>query len=298
MKIPILKILILGLFISFHSCKSLNESELQDEEIWHLGWRMIENSWGENIRLAELQFDSLLSFNTPIDEVFLMSGLETKVELSKEKDVLSILQNQTKEIISRICVKKFARNLSPCNGQTQEEVEHPDLQLEIIKLFVDDQAVRGNVKEETIIKYQLDSTAMTTYDMGTTDEINRERLKEIFKEFGFPTRKQVGKEAMNGIFFIIQHADGDKAWQKSQLPNIKSAIKRGDLTKQKYAYLYDRIQVNSGKQQRYGTQFLQVDRANKITELKETEDLDNLDQRRREMGMMPIAVYKRLMLRN
>jgi hypothetical protein len=34
------------------------------------------------------------------------------------------------------------------------------------------------------------------------------------------------------------------------------------------------------------------------TQPTETEDMKNLDQRRREMGMSPIEMYKRLMLRN
>ncbi len=49
------------------------------------------------------------------------------------------------------------------------------------------------------------------------------------------------------MFFIIQHSDGDKEWQKSQLPNIERAVENGDLEGQKYAYLYDRIKINSGE---------------------------------------------------
>lgn len=44
-------------------------------------------------------------------------------------------------------------------------------------------------------------------------------------------------------------------------------------------------------------QFAIVDRENQITELRETEDIANLNTRRREMDMMPIEMYKRLILR-
>lgn len=67
---------------------------------------------------------------------------------------------------------------------------------------------------------------------------------------------------------------------------------------QSYAYLYDRIKINNGEKQLYGTQFAKVDPINKIVELAETEDLDNLDNRRREVGMMPIEMYKRGILKN
>ena len=184
-----------------------------------------------------------------------------------------------------------------------EKIENKELQLEIIKLYVDDQAIRGNVMNEMILKYQLDSTKLKTeYDRSNPDEIdideiNRNHLKKIIESHGFPTRKLVGKDAMNGIFLIIQHADGDRIWQEAQLTNLELAVTRGDFSKQQYAYLYDRIKVNSGQPQRFGSQFLKVDKKNKIAELRETEDLTNLNQRRRKMGMMPIEMYKKLILK-
>jgi transposase-like protein len=59
-----------------------------------------------------------------------------------------------------------------------------------------------------------------------------------------------------------------------------------------------RYQINSGKKQLYGTQFAKVDPINKIVELAETEDLENLDMRRMKIGMMPIQMYKEFMLKN
>ena len=108
----------------------------------------------------------------------------------------------------------------------------------------------------------------------------------------------VGKDAMQGIFLMIQHADGDKEWQKSQLSNIEQAVKNGDMDGQSYAYLYDRIKINGGEKQRFGTQFSNVDPLSKTVVLAETENLEDLDIRRMEVGMMPIEMYKELMLKN
>ncbi len=130
------------------------------------------------------------------------------------------------------------------------------------------------------------------------DERNRNRLKEIFEEHGFPTKKLVGKEAMRGIFLMVQHSDGDKEWQKSQLVNIEKAVKNGDLDGQSYAYLYDRIKINNGEKQLYGSQFSNVDPINKTVELADTEDMKNLEKQRMEIGMMPIEMYKTFMLKN
>lgn len=85
---------------------------------------------------------------------------------------------------------------------------------------------------------------------------------------------------------------------KNQLTNIKAAVKNGDMDGQSYAYLFDRIKVNNGEKQFYGTQFAKVDPLNRTVELAETEDIENLDKRRMEIGMMPIEMYKEFMLKN
>lgn len=295
--IVLFSILILALICS---CTPQHQSEHPDEQTWQLGWRMIENTLDKNYTLAELQFDSLLTQVKPIEEVFLINGLKLKITLGKNTEVLKIIKSQPPAIRVKLCEQDFAKDLSICANQPTEKVKNEALQREIIKLYIVDQAIRRkNIKHDLIAKYQIDTTGLKTkYDYSNpdetnVDEINRNRLKEIIKAFGFPTRQLVGKDAMRGIFYIIQHADGDTAWQKSQLPNIALAAENGDLSQKNYAYLYDRIQVNQGLPQRYGTQFAKVDPVNKIIELRPMEDLDNLDNRRRAIGLTPIEVYKR-----
>lgn len=299
-----IKIFIILLIFSLCSCNSPKEPELMGEETWKLGWRMIENSWDENYSLAEMQFDSLLYLNQAVSDRFLIHGLEIKSELSKEADIRKIIANQPNKFLDKICEREFAKEFKACSNRPKEKVENEKLKLEIIELYVADQAIRGHIMNDMIAKYHIDTTGIKTeHDWSNPNEVNvdevtRNRLKEIFKEYGFPTRQLIGRDAMRGIFFIIQHADGDKEWQKSQLQYIESGVKTGDFTKVDYAYLYDRIKVNHSQPQKYGSQFARVDIKNKIVELRETEELDNLDKRRREMGMMPVEMYKRLVLRD
>jgi len=258
---------------------------------------MIESSLNENIELADSQFDSLRNISNGIGIKFLKTGLETKSKLGKKDEIIAILNQQSEEVRKQICSEQFLSNLEPCNNLSIEEVENKLLQIELISMYVDDQATRGNLMNDIILKYGLDTTGMAHKNEGGVDRRNRKRLKEIINEVGFPNKKMVGKDAMDGIFFIIQHSDGDKEWQKSQLPKIESAVKNGDMESQDYAYLYDRIKINSGEKQLYGTQFLNVDPVLKTFELADTEDIDNLDKRRMEIGMMPIEMYKRFMLK-
>jgi len=292
------KLLMLGIFLIIHSCQEASKQGFTEEKVWRLGWRMIENSWMEEYELAESQFDSLLAQKQPIEDKFLVNGLEVKHKLSKTDDIQKILSNQSADFLIKICRRDFAIDLDACAESPKEEVQNPKLQLEIIKMYLNDQSARGSIMKKVAAKYQIDTNTISTESAWIIDEMNRNRLKEIFQEHGFPTRNLIGKEAMEGIFFIIQHSDGDKNWQKAQFPNIESAVKKGDLNGQKYAYLYDRIQVNSGEKQRYGTQFSNVDPIKKTTELAPLEDLEKLDEIRRKIGLMPIEMYKRLMLKN
>lgn len=357
MKYSLIKLAVVLLLT--YSCNTVEQSNTMSEENWKLGWRMIENSRDQNLSLAEMQFDSIVTSKQPISERILLRGLVLKANLSKEAEVIKILSDQPKHLQHKICENGIISSLDFCSKQSVEIVENKKLELELIKMFVADQAVRSNLETNLIPKYDLDINNIVTegkfkiegkyrerlkekladngfsdeeleilnnfvdkqgddiftmddlvlkhnidgsrfkaISMGLVDEQNRDRLKEIINEYGFPTEKLIGKEAMHGVWAIIQHADGDKDWQKSMLPYVELGVSNGEFSKNDYAYLYDRIQVNHGLPQRYGSQFEKVDRLNKIAELRETEDLKNLDNRRREMDMMPIELYKQYMLSN
>lgn len=295
-KINLVICMVLMMMIS--SCKQNKETNISEVEKWKLGWRIIESSMDDNLKQAEIQFDSLLSYTNKLDRKYLVTGLEVKSNLNKEEEVVEIMGKQDLDMQKQICLNEVLGKLDLCKGDSEEKVNNKELQMELIQMYVDDQACRGNIMDDIIDKFSVSRDQITQDGCIAVDERNRTRLKEIFAEIGFPTRELVGKDAMYGVFLMLQHSDGDKEWQKSQLPNIEKAVKKGDLQGQSYAYLYDRIKINSGEKQLYGSQFSKVDPVTKSVELAETEDLENLDNRRREMGMMPIEMYKRLMLKN
>ncbi len=249
--------------------------------------------------LGERQFDSLRATKAKIDKRLMLTGLEIVNQQNKIKKVMQILHGLDKETLDYLCEKFFlsnTRDLPYCNGYTRN-VSHPDLSLELVKMYVNDQIVRGADMDYVLSMYHLRREYVgKSLNMETTDEENRNRLKAIIVQYGFPTKPMVGSEAMHGIFLIIQHADKDREWQKSQLANIEIAAMNGDVDGQSYAYLYDRIKIGAGEKQLYGTQFTSVDPQTNQIQLAPIDDPDNLDERRRQMGMMPIDAYKRLAL--
>lgn len=100
-------------------------------------------------------------------------------------------------------------------------------------------------------------------------------LKEIVREFGFPKKELVGDEGIHAFWLLVQHQDFDIGFQKKCLENIEFSLKDR-------AYLTDRVLVNSGQKQMYGTQFNQP-----------IEDEAGVDARRAAIGLEPLAEYVR-----
>lgn len=280
---------------------TVNTSSVHDKELanWRLAWRVVESEWNEAYEEAELRFDSLAQVQAypEMDLSALHAGLSVKIELGKEEEVSEILPKLSEEQFAKLCQSEKLMGFSQCEGLAAPKASRPDLEQQLIDIYVKDQYIRGNVLHEWLERSQVDTISLKHQTMGQVDKENREALKSIIEEVGFPTREMVGKVGMSTAFIVIQHADQDTAWQKAQLPNIKQAVLAGDMDGTRYAYLFDRTQVNSGGKQRYGTQFASVDPASGQATLAPVEMPSELDERRMEVGLMPFDMYRRLMLK-
>ena len=70
----------------------------------------------------------------------------------------------------------------------------------------------------------------------------------------------------------------------------------GDVSKIDIAYLEDRVRVNTGRGQIYGTQFRETRNEEGIVvayEPKPIEDIEHLDDRRISVGLEPFEEYKK-----
>ncbi len=112
--------------------------------------------------------------------------------------------------------------------------------------------------------------------------------KKILNEHGFPGYKMVGKESSGNYFLFVQHSDFDVAFQKQVLPLIKAEVDKNNASGAMYAYLVDRINLNEGMEQVYGTQVIMGKNG---TKLKPCMDTLNLDKRRLVVGLSPIKDY-------
>lgn len=122
------------------------------------------------------------------------------------------------------------------------------------------------------------------------DTQNGQRLKTIINQYGWPGVSLVGLDGASAIWLLVQHQDQNVDFQKQCLDLLKIAVDQYEAASQSLAYLTDRVNMNEGRPQIYGTQWIQED--GKFC-LYPVEDIEHLDERRLKMGLNTIAEYKK-----
>ena len=166
-------------------------------------------------------------------------------------------------------------------------VQNEELRRELLQMREGDQAVRA-FQFEGRNPTEAEARAMRERDEATT-----KRLSEIFDKHGFPGVKMVGLNATRAFVTMLLHSPSVEL-QKRALPHVERAARRKEIPPDDFAMLADDVLGHEGKPQLYGTNFTFV--GDKLA-LNPTQDPARLDERRRKLGLPPIAEYMRFMAR-
>lgn len=126
--------------------------------------------------------------------------------------------------------------------------------------------------------------------VGSVERIDREntvRLGTLVEKHGWPTSTLVGKDGSNAAWLLVQHADANPKFQRKCL-DLMTKLPRSEVSPIDRAYLTDRVLLAEGKKQIYGTQFTY---SNGKWEPYPLKDATDVDKRRREVGLQPLAEY-------
>lgn len=113
-------------------------------------------------------------------------------------------------------------------------------------------------------------------------------LEALLARHGWISRKVFGHDADSHAWLLVQHSDHRPDFQKAVLEKLDAARAKGETLPANYAYLWDRVAVNEGRPQRYGTQG--TARSGTWTPAP-LEDPAGVDARRKEVGLEPLAAY-------
>lgn len=178
--------------------------------------------------------------------------------------------------------KKFTNQI-----KAKKSKYNNDIRLKLLDVQSKDQSIRL-IYQELKKTYTDDSDLVKSASekMKKIDLESVDIVAKIIDKYGWLGKDKIGKEANETLFLGIQHID-DLVVQSKYLPAIKSAVKKGNAEPWHLAFLTDRILMNQGKKQIYGTQKI-------ITKNPETsyiiplENPEKVDELRKEIGLDPL----------
>jgi hypothetical protein len=194
-----------------------------------------------------------------------------------------------------------ALTLPLCAQQSWEQVQHARrealaaangpgtdavLRDKLLAMRDEDQAARFHNAKDTTAQPVATAAELNTLDRKLSDE-----LKAVVTTSDWPTIHEVGIDASNGAMLVLTHSP-DHAWQRTLLPQLETLAHDSKIDGSQLAVMVDKELVAEGKLQRYGTQFKFVDGQAMMFAV---EDPTNLEQRRTDALLPPLAVYKKML---
>ncbi len=169
---------------------------------------------------------------------------------------------------------------------SQPEGINEELGDEILEMAQEEQELRFAAAEVTTEEEKLANGEA----IFKKDAENTARLKEIIEEYGWPTISKVGEKASKSAWLLVQHADQQPEFQKEVLSLLEEEMQAGEVSRRNVAYLTDRVRVNFGEPQLFGTQWWPGESGS--GEPRPIEDPEHLDERREDYDLEPYTEYE------
>lgn len=155
----------------------------------------------------------------------------------------------------------------------------------IAKMYKVDQEIQSYNQNKLGDQKYLDSMNLVVQNVFKENCVV---VKKYFNENSFPGIKENGKDTALQFWAIVQHSDHDIKFQEKVLKAMSKELKKNNVSRRNYAYLFDRVLKNKGEKQLYGTQVSWETGLPTSYPLKYPE---KVDQMRKEMGLEPISEY-------
>ncbi|XOV92544.1 MAG: DUF6624 domain-containing protein [Bacteroidota bacterium] len=135
----------------------------------------------------------------------------------------------------------------------------------------------------TVTRYGFGSPEMDSLDarIHKFDSTALLVVTSIIDQYGWLGKSQIGETANGSLFTTVQHAR-DNAIRKKYFPLLKKSGKNGESSLATMASMKDRILIQRGKPQLYGTQYRMIDGDMQLFPIRNP---DKLNERRKEVGL-------------
>jgi len=201
-----------------------------------------------------------------------------------DPDFLSLIDDRRWKKVEDSQIRKYEAK----NGAIKNE----PFARELFRMIIKDQGFMyaGNIERK---KYMQNGGYFSTpaiFPVLAMEEENLKeneiRLLELLDKYGWPTASSVTEYAAAGAALIINHTTYEN--RSKYFPLLAEAFKKGEAQPLRYAKMRDRLLVEEGKKQRYGTQ-LKFEGNKRVPQ--PIEDAEHVDERRAAIGLGPLSVY-------
>jgi hypothetical protein len=188
----------------------------------------------------------------------------------------------------------LARQSRRLRGQAAQDrspdIEIAEVQAQIAEHWTADQAAR-----QAYVQLQTDDRSgaafwaqrLSTAHAVLTDARSTRLMRGLLERYDWIDSARFGTRVGSHAWILVQHADRHPDFQALALERMEAYLGEGGVRLRDYAYLYDRVAVNTGRLQRYGTQpEAECDEAGRLA-LRPVENPEGLDERRAQMGLGP-----------
>ncbi|WP_339794536.1 hypothetical protein [uncultured Imperialibacter sp.] len=163
---------------------------------------------------------------------------------------------------------------------------HSCLESLLKKVYLRDQEFRDSLMA---IDRKGDEWKSTSFwkKIMLNDEINKEIVKYILINKGYPDTRKMDSKAHDAIWYTLFH-NSDREFLTKSLDYLKFAHNDSIISSQDYTLLVDQIYVRCGKKQIYGTYNSFRKSGNGIIFPKISQSIDSINYHRELIGLVKI----------
>lgn len=181
--------------------------------------------------------------------------------------------------------------LASSNGEAQATNEYIDkssekaiidsISRELEKILIIDQKIRSD-SEFPDINAPDSVFKQYTIKADRIDSINGVYVSKVIDKYGWLERSKIGGTASVALFMVVQH--GSIEMIEKYLPKLKEVADMGEAKLTHYCLMLDRLLMDTGKKQVYGTQASSVLRENGGFAIWPIENPENVNDLRKRAG--------------
>jgi hypothetical protein len=156
------------------------------------------------------------------------------------------------------------------------------LRAELLEMERIDRSVRADLVERGELH-----TGGYHPEMRAVHSRHNTRIRAILETHGWPGRSLVGEDGCRAAGFIVQHAILDPDLQRRGVALLTKAVEEHEAEPFMLAFLTDRVLMQEGKPQLYGTQYIGAKTGG--VEPWPIANPETVDERRHSVGLPPLT---------